>query len=36
MTYSCLAAVLIFFFFIFICEEVLPHILVFESTDTQA
>lgn len=36
MTYSCcLAAVLIFFFF-FICEEVLPHILVFESTDTQA
>lgn len=35
MTYSCLAAVLIFYFF-FICEEVLPHILVFESTDTQA
>lgn len=34
MTYSCLAVVLIFFFFI--CEEVLPHILVFESTDTQA
>lgn len=31
MTYSCcLAAVLIF-----ICEEVLPHIVVFESTDAQ-